>query len=186
MKKKGILALLLSMLLVFSLSACSGGNPEAEAALEGKTFYCNGSCIFCNYFRVRRIGQNQETLFLCFQCCFQSCQSVYRLCTFCRLTEFEFDGFTAAFFDGIFRNANTIIIHIHLQNDLAITTIIFAESLGGVETLVTYPITQTHATTPEALKKRLGIDEKLIRLSVGTENVSDIIFDLECALGKNL
>lgn len=65
-------------------------------------------------------------------------------------------------------------------------TIIFAESLGGVETLVTYPITQTHATTPEALRKRLGIDEKLIRLSVGTENVSDIIFDLECALGKNL
>ena len=49
MKKKGILALLLSMLLVFSLSACSGGNPEVEAALEGKTFYCNGGTVNSTY-----------------------------------------------------------------------------------------------------------------------------------------
>lgn len=65
-------------------------------------------------------------------------------------------------------------------------TIIFAESLGGVETLITYPITQTHATTPDELRRRLGIDEKLIRLSVGIENVSDIIEDLERALGANI
>lgn len=66
------------------------------------------------------------------------------------------------------------------------STIIFAESLGGVETLITYPITQTHATTPDVLRRRLGIDEKLIRLSVGTENAEDIIADLENALGGNI
>ena len=65
-------------------------------------------------------------------------------------------------------------------------TIIFAESLGGAETLITYPLTQTHATTPENLRKKLGIDDKLIRLSCGIEPAEDILSDLECALGKNL
>ncbi len=66
------------------------------------------------------------------------------------------------------------------------TTIIFAESLGGVESLITYPITQTHATTPKELRSRLGIDEKLVRLSCGIEPYSDIICDLEKVLGCNL
>lgn len=64
--------------------------------------------------------------------------------------------------------------------------IIFAESLGGNETLITYPITQTHATTPDNLRRKLGIDEKLIRLSCGTEPYTDIISDLETTLGRNL
>lgn len=65
-------------------------------------------------------------------------------------------------------------------------TIIFAESLGGVESLITYPITQTHATTPDNLRRKIGIDEKLIRLSCGIEPYSDIIADLEQALGCNI
>jgi len=65
-------------------------------------------------------------------------------------------------------------------------TIIFAESLGGVESLITYPLTQTHATTPDYLRRRLGIDEKLIRLSCGIEPYCDIISDLEQTLGKNI
>lgn len=65
-------------------------------------------------------------------------------------------------------------------------TIIFAESLGGVESLITYPMTQTHATTPDTLRRRLGIDEKLIRLSCGIEPCNDIIADLERTLGKNI
>ena len=65
-------------------------------------------------------------------------------------------------------------------------TIIFAESLGGVESLITYPITQTHATTPDNLRRHLGIDEKLIRLSCGIEPYEDIISDLERTLGKNI
>ena len=60
----------------------------------------------------------------------------------------------------------------------------FAESLGGVETLITYPITQTHSEIPEDIKKRLGVDEYLLRLSVGIETIDDLIKDLENAIGK--
>ncbi len=60
--------------------------------------------------------------------------------------------------------------------------ILYAESLGGVETLITYPATQTHADVPEAERRLRGIDEKLLRLSVGIEAVEDIINDLERAM----
>ena len=60
----------------------------------------------------------------------------------------------------------------------------FAESLGGVETLITYPFTQTHADIPEDIRQRLGIDEYLLRLSVGIENVNDLIDDLQNALNS--
>lgn len=57
----------------------------------------------------------------------------------------------------------------------------FAESLGGVETLITYPITQTHADVPaEALAKN-GITDRILRLSVGIEGIEDLIHDLEQA-----
>ena len=55
----------------------------------------------------------------------------------------------------------------------------FAESLGGVETLITYPTTQTHADIPEEIRIRNGITERTLRLSVGIENVKDLIADLE-------
>lgn len=57
----------------------------------------------------------------------------------------------------------------------------FAESLGGVESLLTYPYKQTHTEVPEELRKKLGIDDTLLRLSVGIENVNDLIEDLEQA-----
>jgi cystathionine gamma-synthase len=60
--------------------------------------------------------------------------------------------------------------------------IYFAESLGGVESLMTYPATQTHADIPEEVRERRGINGKLLRLSVGIENVDDIIADLDAAL----
>ncbi|MCL2591109.1 MAG: PLP-dependent aspartate aminotransferase family protein [Betaproteobacteria bacterium] len=60
--------------------------------------------------------------------------------------------------------------------------ILFAESLGGVETLITYPVTQTHADVPESERLVRGIDEKLLRLSIGIEAVEDIIEDLERAM----
>ncbi|MDH4025194.1 MAG: PLP-dependent transferase, partial [Desulfuromonadales bacterium] len=53
---------------------------------------------------------------------------------------------------------------------------------GGVESLMTLPAIQTHADIPEAERDRLGICERLLRLSVGTESVEDIIADLEQAL----
>ena len=58
----------------------------------------------------------------------------------------------------------------------------FAESLGGVESLITYPFIQTHADIPEETRKRLGINDCLLRFSVGIENVCDLIFDLNQAM----
>jgi len=57
----------------------------------------------------------------------------------------------------------------------------FAESLGGVETLMTFPEGQTHADIPPEQRARLGINNLLLRLSVGIENVDDLIADLDQA-----
>ena len=60
-----------------------------------------------------------------------------------------------------------------------VKVITFAESLGGTETLITYPLTQTHTDVPEEMRARLGIDGMLLRLSVGIENANDLLADLE-------
>lgn len=60
--------------------------------------------------------------------------------------------------------------------------ILFAESLGGTETLITYPLTQTHESIPADIREKLGINERFIRISIGIENVEDIIADLAQAL----
>ncbi len=60
--------------------------------------------------------------------------------------------------------------------------ITLAESLGGVESLVCHPSTMTHASIPEAIRKKVGITDGLIRLSIGIENISDILADLEKAI----
>jgi cystathionine beta-lyase/cystathionine gamma-synthase len=57
-----------------------------------------------------------------------------------------------------------------------------AESLGGVETLISLPATMTHASMPADVRNRIGITEGLVRLSVGIEDVEDIIADLDQAL----
>ena len=59
-----------------------------------------------------------------------------------------------------------------------------AESLGGVETLISHPATMTHASVDEAKRQRLGITEGLVRISVGIEDTDDIIADLDQALDK--
>jgi len=66
-----------------------------------------------------------------------------------------------------------------LQN---VKVCIHAASLGGVETLVCHPATMTHVDAPKELKERLGITDGLVRISVGIEDVEDIIADLEQAL----
>ncbi len=58
----------------------------------------------------------------------------------------------------------------------------FAESLGGTESLMTYPFTQTHADVPDEKRRANGIDETTLRMSVGIENVEDLIADLAQAL----
>ena len=59
-----------------------------------------------------------------------------------------------------------------------------AESLGGVETLISHPETMTHASVPPEMRARLGITEGLIRISVGVEDTEDIIADLDQALRR--
>ncbi|MBI4557110.1 MAG: cystathionine gamma-synthase [Candidatus Hydrogenedentes bacterium] len=59
-----------------------------------------------------------------------------------------------------------------------------AESLGGVESLIEHPFTMTHVSVPEDARRKMGITEDLIRISVGIEDLEDLIADLEQALGK--
>ncbi|MFC0333132.1 aminotransferase class I/II-fold pyridoxal phosphate-dependent enzyme [Paenibacillus sepulcri] len=63
-----------------------------------------------------------------------------------------------------------------------ITLIAFAESLGGVESLMTYPAVQTHADIPEEIRRQVGVDDRLLRFSVGIEHADDLIADLGQAL----
>ena len=55
----------------------------------------------------------------------------------------------------------------------------FAESLGGVETLITYPTTQTHADVPEEVRLKNGITDRTLRLSVGIEDIEDLLRELK-------
>ena len=59
-----------------------------------------------------------------------------------------------------------------------------AESLGGVETLISHPATMTHGSVPPAERKKLGITDGLVRISVGIEDAKDLIADLEGALKR--
>lgn len=59
-----------------------------------------------------------------------------------------------------------------------------AESLGGVETLISHPATMTHASVPAEQRARLGISDGLVRISVGIEDVEDIVADLDVALER--
>ncbi|MEF3303604.1 aminotransferase class I/II-fold pyridoxal phosphate-dependent enzyme [Paenibacillus sp. GYB003] len=68
------------------------------------------------------------------------------------------------------RTIEPILRHIRL--------IAFAESLGGVESLMTYPAVQTHADIPEDIRRKVGVDDRLLRFSVGIEHADDLIADL--------
>jgi cystathionine beta-lyase/cystathionine gamma-synthase len=59
-----------------------------------------------------------------------------------------------------------------------------AESLGGVETLISHPASMTHASVPAEMRQQIGITDGLVRLSVGIEDVEDLIADLDFALSK--
>jgi len=64
-----------------------------------------------------------------------------------------------------------------------VKVITFAESLGGPESLITLPVTQTHADVAPEEREKLGITDSLLRMSVGLENCNDLIADLQQALG---
>ncbi len=73
-------------------------------------------------------------------------------------------------------NARKMLNHVKLCS--------LAESLGGVETLISHPATMTHASVPAEVRERIGITDGLIRISVGIEDVEDLIADLDQALKK--
>jgi len=83
-------------------------------------------------------------------------------------------GGMLAFETGSLENARTLLKSVRLCS--------LAESLGGVETLISHPATMTHASVPAEERNRLGITDGLVRVSVGIEDVEDLIADLDQAL----
>lgn len=83
-------------------------------------------------------------------------------------------GGMIAFDLGSLENARTLLGRVRLCS--------LAESLGGVETLISHPATMTHASVPAEQRSRLGITDGLVRISVGVEDIDDIISDLDAAL----
>jgi len=83
-------------------------------------------------------------------------------------------GGMMSFDTGSLENARVVLNRVRLCA--------LGESLGGVETLISHPATMTHAYLSEEERQRLGIRQGLVRLSVGIEDVEDIIGDLEQAL----
>ena len=75
---------------------------------------------------------------------------------------------------GSFENASAFLAKVRLCS--------LGESLGGVETLISHPATMTHASIPEEDRNRLGVTPGLVRISVGIEDVGDILADLDQAL----
>ncbi len=72
--------------------------------------------------------------------------------------------------------ARNLLNHVHLCS--------LAESLGGVETLISHPALMTHASMPPEVRKQVGISDEMVRISVGIEDVEDIIADLDRALAQ--
>src|SRR5919112_431782 len=85
-------------------------------------------------------------------------------------------GGMVAFDVGSLENARTVLESVRLCT--------LAESLGGVETLISHPATMTHASVLPETRQRLGITDGLVRISVGLEDAEDIIADLDQALDK--
>ena len=59
-----------------------------------------------------------------------------------------------------------------------------AESLGGVESLIGHPVTMTHASIPRENRVKMGLTDSIVRISVGVEDVEDLIGDLSYALDQ--
>ncbi len=74
---------------------------------------------------------------------------------------------------GSFENAKKFLDRVKLCS--------LAESLGGVETLISHPVSMTHGSVPEETRKRLGITPGLVRISVGIEDIEDLVADVENA-----
>src|SRR5690606_27159173 len=86
----------------------------------------------------------------------------------------RFGGMVSVVVDGGLERARRVLERCQLFT--------LAESLGGVESLLEHPGLMTHASIPAAKRAEIGIDDGLIRLSVGVEDVRDLVADLDAAL----
>lgn len=86
-----------------------------------------------------------------------------------------FGGMITFFIKGGLPEARTFLERVKLFT--------LAESLGGVESLIEHPAIMTHASVPAENRKALGIHDNLVRVSVGIEDLADLLKDLEQALG---
>jgi len=93
-----------------------------------------------------------------------------------QLAQRQMTGFGAmiSFETGSLSNAKKMLKKVRICS--------LGESLGGVETLISHPATMTHAAVGEKGRKEIGITDGMVRISVGIENVEDIIADLDQAL----
>ena len=83
-------------------------------------------------------------------------------------------GSMITFETGSFRNAKKMLAKVRVCS--------LAESLGGVETLISHPATMTHAALGEKGRKEIGLTDGMVRISVGIEDVEDLLADLDQAL----
>ncbi len=83
-------------------------------------------------------------------------------------------GALISFDVGTLEAAKTVLDRVRLLS--------LAESLGAVETLISHPATMTHASVPAEERKRIGLGDGVVRVSVGLENVEDLLADLDQAL----
>ncbi|MGC2502982.1 MAG: PLP-dependent aspartate aminotransferase family protein, partial [Silvibacterium sp.] len=92
------------------------------------------------------------------------------------LAKRQMSGFGAliSFETGSLENANAMLRRVKICT--------LGESLGGVETLISHPATMTHAAIGEEARAKLGITDGLVRISVGIEDVKDLVSDLDQAL----
>ena len=97
--------------------------------------------------------------------------------------QYELSRAQARGFGGMvsFYLKNPASVPVLLKN---VSLILFAESLGGIESLITYPLAQTHGAIPEAMRLAAGVNDRLMRLSVGIENPGDLMADLDQALAR--
>src|SRR5690606_13719703 len=85
-----------------------------------------------------------------------------------------FGGMVTAYIDGDLSRTKQVLERVQVFT--------LAESLGGVESLVNHPCIMTHASVPKEVRDAGGVTDNLIRLSVGVEDVEDLIADLDQAL----
>jgi len=87
-----------------------------------------------------------------------------------------FGGMITFYLKGGIEESRKFLSNLHVMT--------LAESLGGVESLIECPACMTHGSVPPDKRKELGIDDNMIRVSVGIEDIEDMLADLEHGLSK--